>query len=283
MERGCQTVRRKEVTSTNILNMKHKILFVALIVIILLSLSTTLKMREGQESRMIPLDIYQTWETADLPDKMKECVERLKSQNPKFKHHFFDDAARRAFIQDHFDKSVVNAYNKLIPGAYRADLWRYCVLYINGGIYLDIKYSNVDGFDLIELTDDEYFVPDIEDSGGGIYNAFMVCKAGNPMMKKAIDGVVENVKNEYYGESGLCPTGPMLLKRCFGEEEVQKVKSNGLAICRHNENTSVCLRGKPILTVYDEYYKGDINKNNQGHYSELWKQKKIYNKTVSYF
>lgn len=283
MERWRQTVRREEVTSRNILNMKRKILFVVLIVIILWSLSTTLKTREGQESRTIPLDIYQTWETSDLPEKMNECVERLKSQNPRFRHHFFDDAARQAFIKEHFDKSVLNAYNKLIPGAYRADLWRYCVLYINGGIYLDIKYSNVDGFDLIELTNDEYFVPDIEDSGGGIYNAFMICKAGNPIMKLAIDGVVENVKNEYYGESGLCPTGPMLLKKCFREDEFQKAKSNGLGICRHNENTSVCLRGKPILTVYDEYYKGDINKNKQGHYSELWVKRKIYNSTVSYF
>ena len=283
MERWRQTIRRKEVTSRNILNMKRKILFVVLIAIIVWSLSTTLKTREGQESRTIPLDIYQTWETSDLPEKMKECVERLKSQNPGFRHHFFDDAARRAFIKEHFDKSVLNAYNKLIPGAYRADLWRYCVLYINGGIYLDIKYSNVDGFDLIELTNDEYFVPDIEDSGGGIYNAFMICKAGNPIMKRAIDGVVENVKNEYYGESGLCPTGPMLLKKCFGEDEFQKAKSNGLGICRHNENTSVCLHDKPILTVYDEYYKGDINKNNQGHYSELWVKRKIYNSTVSYF
>ena len=67
MERWRQTVRREEVTSHNILNMKRKILFVVLIAIIVWSLSTTLKTREGQESRTIPLDIYQTWETSDLP------------------------------------------------------------------------------------------------------------------------------------------------------------------------------------------------------------------------
>jgi mannosyltransferase OCH1-like enzyme len=235
--------------------------------------------KEGNESWSIPLDIYQTWETKELPEKMNECVERLKAQNPNFRHHLFDDASRREFIQYHFDSSVLSAYDKLIPGAYRADLWRYCVLYVNGGVYLDVKYSNVDDFNLIDLTDDEYFVPDLDESGGGIYNAFMICKARNPIMRRVIDGVVDNVKNEYYGESGLCPTGPILLKRCFRDDEFQKAKSNGLGVCRHNENTSVCLHGKPILTVYDDYYKIDIKKTNQRHYSELWNQRKIYNTT----
>ena len=45
-----------------------------------------------------------------------------------------------------------------------------------GGIYLDIKYECVGDFNLTQLTDSEYFVRDIETSGGGVYNGFMVCK-----------------------------------------------------------------------------------------------------------
>ena len=45
------------------------------------------------------------------------------------------------FIKSHFSKRVLYAYDKLIPGAFKADLWRYCIIYINGGIYIDIKYE----------------------------------------------------------------------------------------------------------------------------------------------
>ena len=38
---------------------------------------------------IIPLKIYQTWVTKDLPPKMRERVELLKKQNPKFEHFLF--------------------------------------------------------------------------------------------------------------------------------------------------------------------------------------------------
>jgi mannosyltransferase OCH1-like enzyme len=233
--------------------------------------------KEGVETKpVIPLKIYQTWRTKELPEKMRENVERLKSQNPDFEYHLFDDEDCRKFMHENFEGDVLKAYDKIIPGAYKADLWRYCILYINGGIYLDIKYSNVGDFNLIQLTDKEYFVPDLKESGGGVYNAFMICKPGNKILREAISRVVENVKNEYYGESGLYPTGPMLLKDYFSRNDVDNMNKNGLKICRYKENTSICLHGKPILIVYDEYYKTDVNKNGQLSYWKLWEERKIY-------
>jgi mannosyltransferase OCH1-like enzyme len=260
--------------------MKYKTrIIVALIIVLFLSIFLQVNRKEGYENNpVIPLNIYQTWETKDMPEKMRENVERLKSQNPEFIHYLFDADDRRKFIQENFEEDVLKAYDKIIPGAYKADLWRYCVLYIKGGIYLDIKYSNVDNFKLIQLTDAEYFVPDIDDSGGGIYNAFMICKSRNRIMREAISRVVKNVKEEYYGDSGLFPTGPMLLKSCFSADEFEKAKKNGLSVCRYNENTSVCLNNNPILTVYAEYYKSERAMSSQAPYYELWGKKQIYNK-----
>ena len=39
---------------------------------------------------IMPLTIYQTWYTKDLPTKMRERVEILKKQNPIFNHHLFE-------------------------------------------------------------------------------------------------------------------------------------------------------------------------------------------------
>jgi mannosyltransferase OCH1-like enzyme len=99
----------------------------------------------------MPLKIFQTWYTKDLPPKMKKVVENIKTNNPKFEHYLFDDNDCRVFIKEKFPEEVLDAYDRLIPGAYKADLWRYCVLYIHGGIYMDIKFKCVNGFKLIEL------------------------------------------------------------------------------------------------------------------------------------
>jgi mannosyltransferase OCH1-like enzyme len=68
---------------------------------------------------IIPLKIYQTWHTKELPTKMKECVDSLKQNNPRFEHYLFDDNDCREFIKDNFDIAVLNAYDSLIPGAYK--------------------------------------------------------------------------------------------------------------------------------------------------------------------
>ena len=54
----------------------------------------------------------------------------------------------REFIKNNFDLDILNAYDILKPGAFKADLWRCCILYIYGGIYLDIKYGCFAGFKL---------------------------------------------------------------------------------------------------------------------------------------
>ena len=230
------------------------------------------------EPSVIPLHIYQTWETTDLPEKMRECVDQLKQKNPDFEHHLFDDKQRREFIQQHFEPDVVDAYDKLIPGAYRADLWRYCVLYINGGIYLDIKYSNVGDFNLISLTDREYFCRDIEQSGGGVYNAFIICKPKNEKLWKCIQKIVENVKTRYYGDSGLFPTGPMMMKAHFTEDELSEISANGLGLCEDKcpTKTCICKDGEPILAIYKEYYEKEVSDIKIKRYIELWGERGIY-------
>jgi mannosyltransferase OCH1-like enzyme len=239
--------------------------------------------RSGGEP-VIPLHIYQTWKTKHLPEGMQKCVDKLKEGNPEFEHHLYSDEECRTFIADHFEPDVVYAYDKLIPGAYRADLWRYCVLYINGGIYLDIKYYNVPPFKLIELTDKEYFAKDIEQSGSGIYQAVMVCKPGNPKLKGAIDAIARHAKEKYYGNSIFDVTGPTLLRRFFTDEEWEKCEitlgeGNGCL-----DKTCIYKDGRAIMSIYRDY-REEQDKTSQPKYYDLWAERKIWKeekKTVNY-
>ena len=232
----------------------------------------------------IPRTIYQTWKSKDMPDEIKNVIDQLKKDNPEFKHVLYDDNGMRDFISNNFEKEVVEAYDKLIPGAYRADLWRYCVLYKNGGVYMDIKIRPINDFKFKKLTDTgkEYFTKDLDYSGSGIYNGLMICKANNPILKKAIDDVVKNVKNNFYGTSMLEPTGPLLMKKYFTEDEVQNMD-----LFLNVEYT--LLRGGSYNVVHNIKHKEwdkpilewDVSSYNKQkslspHYSVLWQQRAIY-------
>jgi mannosyltransferase OCH1-like enzyme len=224
---------------------------------------------------IIPLKIYQTWATKELPPKMKERVELLKSQNSRFEHFLFDDDDCREFIKKYFRPDVLNAYDRLIPGAYKADLWRCCVLFINGGIYLDIKFICTNGFKLIELTEKEHFVKD-RPPPISIYNALMVCKAGNPFLYKCIRAIVNNVNNNFYGSSSLDPTGPILLGNIILQNKLRlnidmKVYEDGGYIIYKNRFI--------ISTEYNEYdsERTETYQNkNLKRYDAMWNERKIY-------
>jgi mannosyltransferase OCH1-like enzyme len=222
----------------------------------------------------IPLKIFQTWGTKDLPAKMLECVNNLKSANPEFEYYLFDDADCQNFIEEYFDPSVLDAYDKLIPGAFKADLWRYCVLYVNGGIYLDIKYKPFKGFKLIELTESEHFVLD-RPSYDGIYNALMVCKPGNLHLMEAIERIVYNVNNKFYGSSTLSPTGPLLLKSI-----IKNSNNIDLTLTHKSGIEGIINKNKKfILESYNGYRSEQLvyyNQNNTKHYSQLWQERSIY-------
>ena len=222
---------------------------------------------------IIPLNIYQTWHTKKLPPMMKQSTEYIKRLNPKFNYHLYDDDDCHNFIKNNFDQNVLDAYNSLIPGAYKADLWRYCVLYINGGIYLDIKYKPLNNFKFINLTESEHFVLDQDDEG--IYNALLVCLPRNNLLLRAINQIVINVKNKYYGNTPLNPTGPLLLSSLINKNEINLDLKH--FFYKNFNNRFIWFNGYIIFKSYNNYLiEHNMNKK-QLHYDNLWNQRKIYN------
>ena len=184
-----------------------------------------------------PIPFFQTWccegstgananlwddlKNAGLPPKMYECVVSNLIHNRvgvDCVYYLYNDADCRAFIRSEFPPDVVAAYDRLIPTAFKADLWRYCVLYKFGGVYLDIKYQwggvpppnggdcesvptlrdiverwlggsgGAGGDDLLCLERDAV---DLWAPGHfGIHNAFIITKPKNPLFLECIFRIV---------------------------------------------------------------------------------------------
>jgi len=230
------------------------------------------KSKKIEYNVVIPLKIYQTWHSKDLPIKMRQSVDKLKLKHPRFEHFLFDDNDCREFIANNFDICVLKAFDSLIPGAYKADLWRYCILYKNGGIYLDIKYGCINSFRFIELTEKEHWVLDID--GNNIYNALIAVKPNNEICLKCINQIVENVKNRYYGGSCVDPTGPGLVSHFIGEGrksiELEHIWN------KPTGDKFILYKNVAILKMYNGYYHEQEKNKKFIHYNILWKARKIY-------
>ena len=219
-------------------------------------------------NNIIPLNIFQTWHTLKLPPKMKENVELLKSQNPEFIHYLYDDAMCRKFIKENYSLNVLYAFDTLIPGAYKSDLWRLCILHKYGGIYLDIKYSCNEPFKLINLCNKEYWV---KDYNYGVYQALMVNLPNNRILMECINKIVYNVQHKLYLSSPLDITGPQLLGKFFSKKEKDEfdLELNCL-------KGGIIYNNKLILKAYPEYKaEQDANELKQ-YYSILWNKREVY-------
>ena len=223
---------------------------------------------------IIPTNIFQTWCSKKLPPLMAHSIIKLKLSNPEFKYYLFDDNDCRAFIRKYFRPDVLYAYDHLIPGAYKADLWRYCVLFIKGGIYLDIKFSCINGFKLIALTEQEHFVKDRP--AKCVYNALMACKKGNILLLMAIRQIVANVKNKFYGKTPLSPTGPEMMGILILKN---KLRVN-IDMRHYDGGGYIIYKNRFIIsTEYPDYNNErtlQYNKNNTQRYNKLWEKRNIY-------
>ena len=158
----------------------------------------------------IPRRIMQTSSRDDVPLHMRRAMERVMRLNPEYEHHYFSDRRIRGFMQEHFDTQVLKAFDDLIPGAFKADLFRLAWLYVEGGVYLDGDIDVKQPLrSIVDPNDDFFSAQDVEPDW--IYNAVFAATPRHPLIKKALFGSVDKIIKRYYGDSPLAITGPVHL------------------------------------------------------------------------
>lgn len=87
----------------------------------------------------IPNRVFQTYKTGMFD---REHAERLIHQRMRYPEHnffFYDDASMDAYMLRYWShRKIFQIFHSARFGASKADIWRYCVLYHLGGIYVDV-------------------------------------------------------------------------------------------------------------------------------------------------
>ena len=154
-------------------------------------------------TRLVPRIIHQTWFEEVDEEKypnMSRFIESFKQSGWEYRFYTDDDAAN--FLSTHFPPEVRQAYDSLIPGAFKADLFRYCVLLVHGGIYADMDIILESNLDFAVSGDIGFMVPVDEpglpvDHRMCLWNGFIAAAPGHPFLAKVIETVVNNVRNRF--------------------------------------------------------------------------------------
>ena len=168
---------------------------------------------------MIPKQIFQTWETKNLEPAFQKIVDSWKTMNPDYTYHLYDKNEREEFLKNNFDKSIYDAYSKIIPGAYKADLWRYCILYIYGGVYVDIDSLCMGNLDTFIENQEMVFMIDLNineiDGKYNVANGFIAIASGSSIMLECINRITKHVNEKIITPGKLNFSGPGLLGKCI--------------------------------------------------------------------
>jgi len=244
---------------------------------IILNYETPFKLEKTvtNQEQNIPKIIIQTTKSNEVSNACYSAIQTFIDLNPEYEYKLYDDNDCIEFIKTHFDDQVLNTYNKLIPGAYKADLFRYCILYITGGCYFDIKQilrvplrDIIDKDEKIILTEDYILT--------AYLNAIILVEKNNPLMLKLINQVTINVNKNYYGTCALCPTGPCLLYKIakhIKPKYFYKPNYSEIFINKLRSKSTIKYKNKSIINVnYHGYYKL-FDKN---YYAIKWYMGKIF-------
>lgn len=127
-----------------------------------------------------------------------EVFDNIKKYAPEYVHFVLDDNDIKQFLQTYYTKSVYDTFNNLKLGAHKADLARYCLLYIYGGIYLDIKVELIKPITKVFSKGDDIFYSVLADDDTHVHQAIIKSFPKNPLFLSLIDYIVKTNNPEIY-------------------------------------------------------------------------------------
>jgi hypothetical protein len=187
-----------------------------------LNLTTNIELKKTNldYEQIIPKRIVQTFETNKAFSILHyNTIMTLIELNPEYEYYFFDKDDRRKFIKDNFSPDILECYDLLVPGSYKADFFRFSYLYIFGGCYFDCKCTLRKPLREILLKNQHNFL--LKDLGTpGLLTTFIASR-NNQKFFQCIDKFKFFINNNLYDPKYIC-LSPMIFHDIFKDEKLDE-------------------------------------------------------------
>lgn len=205
--------------------------------------------------------------------------------NPEYHYIYLNDSSARKFLRENFSKEINYAYDILIPGAFKADLLRYCLLYHFGGCYFDCKQIlKVPIRNFLDPNKNLVLCNDVIENA--LLNAVIFSVPKNEILHKTIQDCVYNIINKI-GNTALAISGPIFFYKSIKDyinhdnmilqnhrppndfhDFTQDYYNNNVRLINSNNKNQIILH-----RFYKSYYDNYIDKN---HYGKLFEKNEVY-------
>jgi len=221
----------------------------------------------------------------ELSPFLRHAVSTVKSAFPNDNHTVYSKNSLRQFIADNYDADVLGAYDALRPYSYKADLGRFCLLNKLGGWYFDIPVRVMnpvevgDRIEWLAFRDIQRF----SYTSWACATTVLYSKPNNSALTTAIEMIVNNCQEKYYGITPLCPTGPTLLGAALAANggNANFVYGDYLELTPTYEqkNRAFVLPDGTIMAWSKPSGGGDltgVGAKGVNNYNELWANRQVY-------
>ena len=133
----------------------------------------------------LPAILYQYYDNkTKINLNFVNTINKNVLNSSEFDIYLFNNNDARHFIQINFDNELLKIYDT-IGHKHKINLWLYCLLYTNGGIYVNINLKLTKP--LLKIIEEAQSKRIFTQQGNAISNKFIVAKPGDPMFKELID------------------------------------------------------------------------------------------------
>lgn len=225
--------------------------------------------------------VFMYWHSNNIPPEYQNYIDNNKNLCPNLEFVLFNNESARNYIKNNCSQPCLLAYDNLKPYAFKSDLFRYCIINNESGIYIDtksqfttlfkswLKNHLIDNSNKCVLLQDyhhgeeSYTQPDNTIiSYPAIQNCFILSPKNNKFLQLAIDNIIQNTKDNYYGQTSLSVTGPGLLGRLYHS---------------HNFDNTRILPINLWTKLIKVKFQIRSQSHDQLHYHHMWHNKDIYN------
>ena len=228
----------------------------------------------------------------EIPSELARNIDAARSVYPDAEHRLWSGNQLRNLIAENFDARVLVAYDTLKPYSYKADLGRFALLYLFGGLYVDLGVHLTKPWQIptekgvAAFRDVSFSSP----AWSALQTGVLWALPERPEFAAAIERIVYNCDKKYYGSNPLYPTGPVPLGRAFLAVMTQRwlapdADDQFVGECRCATpdsdmlNVTYVSREGTVIGFRSKRLPGDLEHlglNGSNNYNVMWSNRSIY-------
>lgn len=155
--------------------------------------------------------VFSDKDTVALSGYSQKAARSVQSVFSSHHYRIWNQAEATAFIDANFPPRVRDAFETLVPYAYKADLFKYCLLKVLGGWYVDIGVTMLSN--PLSTQDGKRSAQFVLFRATGPWDPPWACSValiyaapGHEVFDTAIERVVANCQQRFYGANPVMPT-----------------------------------------------------------------------------